>query len=296
MKKYIFFALLAAVLYALNAPFSKLLLGELPEAVMAGLLYLGAGAGMAAVGFVSRRIHKDNAREEPLDRTDLPYVIAMILLDIAAPILLMLGLSRTSAASVSLLNNFEIVATSLIAFLIFRERVSKRVWAAIVVITLSCTLLTVEDMMVGGDELTFSYGSLLVLGACLCWGVENNCTGKLSAKDPMQVVVVKGIFSGLGSLVVAFLSGERFGGSAYAVIGALLLGFVAYGLSIYFYVSAQRGLGAAKTSAYYAAAPFVGSAISLVLYRQLPTWLFCAALALMILGTILVSEKGEENS
>ncbi|MBQ8508931.1 MAG: DMT family transporter [Clostridia bacterium] len=297
MKKYIFFALLAAVLYALNAPFSKLLLGELPEAVMAGLLYLGAGIGMAAVGLVSRRARSTDVREAPLDRTDLPYVIAMILLDIAAPILLMLGLSRTSAASVSLLNNFEIVATSLIAFLIFREKVSGRVWAAIVTITLSCTLLTVEDMMVGGEELTFSYGSLLVLGACLCWGVENNCTGKLSAKDPMQVVVVKGIFSGLGSLIVAMLSGERLDGSMLAaIVGALLLGFVAYGLSIYFYVSAQRGLGAAKTSAYYAVAPFVGSAISLVLYRQLPTWLFGAALVLMIIGTILVSEKGEENS
>ena len=287
--KFIFFALLAAVLYALNAPFSKLLLEEVPPAVMAGLLYLGAGIGMALVGGV-RRLRQAAQTEAPLDRSDFPYVLAMIVLDIAAPILLMLGLSRTGAAAASLLNNFEIVATSLIAFVIFREKVSGRLWTAIGLITLSCALLSAEGVILGGEQLEFSGGSLLVLGACVCWGVENNCTGKLSAKDPLQVVVVKGIFSGIGALLTALLAGEAIPRSP-AIFGALLLGFVAYGLSIYFYVSAQRGLGAAKTSAYYAVAPFVGSAISLVLYRELPSVVFLCALAVMIVGTVLASEN-----
>ncbi|MBE6612013.1 MAG: DMT family transporter [Ruminococcaceae bacterium] len=286
--KYIFFALLAAVLYALNAPFSKLLLAELPPAAMAGLLYLGAGIGMAAVGLAGR-LGGRKQTEKPLERTDFPYVLAMILLDIAAPILLMLGLSRTSAAAASLLNNFEIVATSLIALAVFREKLSPRLWAAIGLVTISCALLSAEDVILGGETLEFSAGSLFVLGACICWGIENNCTGKLSEKDPLQVVVVKGIFSGIGSLVTAWLTGETIP-LTLSIIGALILGFVAYGLSIYFYVSAQRGLGAAKTSAYYAVAPFVGSGISLVLYREIPSIIFLGALAVMIAGTVLASE------
>jgi len=289
MMKYIFFALLAAVLYALNAPFSKLLLDAIPPAVMAGLLYLGAGIGMAAVGGI-RRMCGAKRSEMPLERSDFPYVLAMIVLDIAAPILLMLGLTRTSAAAASLLNNFEIVATSVIAFAVFREKVSGRLWAAIGLITVSCALLSAEDVILGGEVLEFSGGSLFVLGACVCWGIENNCTGKLSAKDPLQVVVVKGIFSGIGSLLTAFVVGEAIPHSPVILL-ALLLGFVAYGLSIYFYVSAQRGLGAAKTSAYYAVAPFVGSAISLVLYRELPSVVFLCALAVMIVGTVLASEN-----
>lgn len=145
-------------------------------------------------------------------------------------------------------------------------------------------------MISGGETLEFSVGSLLLLGACVCRGIENNCTGKLSAEDPLQVVVVKGIFFGIGSLLTAVMIGENipFGGAA---IGALFLGFVACGLSIYFYVSTQRGLGAAKTSAYYAVAPFVGTAISLMLYRQAPSPVFLCALAVMIAGTILPSEN-----
>ena len=279
----VFFAILAAALYALNAPVSKLLLRNVPPAMMAGFLYLGAGAGMAFMGLIRGRTGH-GARELRLTRKDLPYTLGMLALDIAAPILLMIGLTRTTAANASLLNNFEIVATSVIALAIFRERISRRLWIAIGLITLSSILLSVED----AGSLQFSLGSLFVLAACVCWGLENNCTRCLSKSDPLEIVVIKGFGSGLGSLVIGWVVGESLPlwGD---ILKILLLGFVAYGLSIYFYVYAQRELGAAKTSAYYAVAPFIGVLLSLLLFREIPGVLFFIALVIMITGTRLVN-------
>lgn len=276
-------AVLAAALYALNAPVSKLLLSRLPSTMMAALLYLGAGLGMAAIGAVQRRTGAAQ-REQPLTRRELPYTLAMVLLDVAAPILLMLGLARTTAANASLLNNFEIVATSLIALAVFREAISQKLWVGIALVTLSSMILSVED----ASSFSFSGGSLLVLLACVCWGFENNCTRRLSEKDPMEIVAVKGIFSGLGALIVAFVCGAALP-DALSIVLALLLGFVAYGLSILFYIYAQRSLGAAKTSAYYAVAPFIGVALSLALFREIPSGWFIAALIVMIAGTWCVT-------
>lgn len=285
----IFSAILAAALYALNAPLSKLLLSDVPPMMMASFLYLGAGAGMLLLGLLRRAAGKPSG-EQRLSRRDLPYTLGMIVLDIAAPILLMLGIRLTSAENASLLNNFEIVATSLIALFIFKERISRRLWLAIGLIVLSSALLTVEG---GGAEFSLSPGSLLVLLACCCWGMENNCTRMLSQSDPQEIVIVKGLGSGAGALLVALLSGESFPALRY-VPAALLLGFVAYGLSIYFYVWAQRFLGAARTSAYYAVAPFIGVLLSLVIFRQWPGWLFFLALAIMIAATVLVTRDGSE--
>jgi len=279
----IVFAVLAAAFYSLNAPFSKLLLEKVPAAMMAAFLYLGAGFGMAAVTFVERRSGRI-AREQRLTRKELPYTIGMVVLDIAAPIALMLGLRGTSAASASLLNNFEIVATSLIALAVFGERISKMLWLGIAFVTLSSGILSFES----AESLVFSSGSAFVLLACACWGLENNFTRKLSSKNPVEIVVIKGIFSGLGSLIVAFLLGERFPGLS-GMLPALALGFVAYGLSIVFYIYAQRTLGAAKTSAYYAIAPFIGAALSLIVFSEVPALNFCIALPVMIIGTVLVT-------
>lgn len=287
-RTYVIYALLAAVLYALNAPLSKLLLldGEgVGSAMMAGLLYLGAGIGMLGLGLARRvRGQYDNASpERPLNRGDLPYIIGMVLLDVAAPILLMAGLALTSSAHAALLNNFEIVATTLVALVVFREPVSARLWVAIALITVSSAILSFED----ASALAFSPGSLLVLGACVCWGIENNCTRQLSSADPLEVVVVKGLCSGSFSLVLALALGEALPRVA-TTVAILTLGFVAYGLSIFFYVRAQRGLGAARTSAYYAIAPFVSVAFSLVLFRSIPGPAFWLALAIMAVGTWLV--------
>lgn len=281
------FAILAAALYALNAPLSKVLLGQVPARMMAALLYLGAGAGMLLLRLVQKSAGKASS-EVPLTRKELPYTIAMVVLDVAAPIFLMLGLTGTSAASASLLNNFEIVATSLIALLIFRERISKRLWLAIGLVTLSSIVLSLE----GGGSLQFSLGSLLVLLACCCWGLENNCTRALSEKDPLEIVVVKGFGSGLGAMIVALVCGDQLP-QLLPALGALALGFVAYGLSIFFYIYAQRTLGAAKTSTWYAVSPFIGVGLSLVIFRQIPGLTFWLALAIMAAGAYFAATDGQ---
>lgn len=155
----------------------------------------------------------------------------------------MLGISRTSAASAALLNNFEIVATSLIALAIFHEKISGKLWLGIILVTVSSVILSIDDV----TGLEFSAGSLLVLAACVCWGFENNCTRMLSSKDPVGIVVIKGLFSGAGSLVIALCAGESMPAIADMLL-AMALGFVAYGLSIVFYIYAQRELGAARTA------------------------------------------------
>lgn len=280
----IVWALLAAALYAISSPVSKALLDDVSPTMMAALLYLGAGLGMLLPGLVRRRAGLGES-ERRLTRSDLPYTVGMIALDIAAPICLMAGLASTTSANASLLNNFEIVVTSLIALLVFGEAISRRLWLAIGLITLSSLILSFED----ASSLSFSSGSLLVLAACVCWGFENNCTRMMSQSDPLEIVVLKGFGSGLGSLAIAFAAGESIPAPPY-VLGALLLGFLAYGLSIFFYVYAQRQLGAAKTSAYYAIAPFIGAGLSLVLFRTWPEPAFWVALAIMAAGAYLAAE------
>ena len=277
----ILLALLAAALYAVNSPFSKLLLDYMPSTLMAGFLYLGAGLGMGVVALV-RKVGKPRTAEQSITKAELPYTIAMIVLDIAAPIFLLLGLSYTTAANVSLLNNFEIVATALIALAIFKEKISARLWVGIAFVVSSCTLLSFEDI----TSLRFSLGSLFILLACICWGVENNCTRKLSSKDPLQIVLLKGIFSGLGSVIIGLVIGERVT-HLWSVFAVLAVGCVAYGFSIFVYVYAQRLLGAARTSAYYAIAPFIGTLLSLVIFREMPHYTYFIALGLMILGAWL---------
>ena len=290
MKKAAFFAVLAAALYALNVPASKLLLRNAPPTMMAGFLYLGAGIGIGILGLIRSRTGQAK-KEMRLARKDLPYTLGMIVLDIAAPIFLMIGLKQTTAANAALLNNFEIVATSLIAMLFFREKISSQLWIAISLITLSSALLTVED----AGAFRFSTGSLFVLLAATCWGLENNCTRMLSRSDPLEIVIVKGLCSGAGSVIIGLTVGESFP-VARDILLILLLGFVAYGLSIYFYVYAQRDLGAAKTSAYYAVAPFIGVLLSLIIFREIPGIMFFIALGIMILGTWLINrdcKRGE---
>lgn len=283
-RKPVFFAILAAALYAVNSPFSKLLLEKLSPTMLAALLYLGAGTGLFLMGIVQKRTGAAQ-KEMPLTRRELPWTIGMVALDIAAPISLMAGLKLTSAANASLLNNFEIVATSLIAFSVFKEKITKRLFIGILLVTAASILLSVEDIR----SLSFSAGSLLILLACVFWGLENNCTKKLSSKNPLEIVVIKGFCSGAGSLGIALAVGEFSFALPHAFL-ALFLGFVAYGLSIYFYIYAQRYLGAAKTSAYYAVSPFIGTALSLVVFREIPSISFLTALAVMIAGTCFVSK------
>lgn len=286
-KAAVLLAILAASLYAISAPVSKLLLENVPPVMMAALLYLGAGLGLLTIGIIGK-ISGRVQKEQPLTRKELPYTIAMVALDIAAPIFLMVGLQMTTAANASLLNNFEIVATSLIALFLFKEAISRRLWLAIILMTLSSMILSIEDL----SSLSFSFGSLFVLLACVSWGLENNCTRVLSSKNPLQIVVIKGLGSGFGSLVLALSLGQRVTEIGY-VLTTLVLGFFAYGLSVFFYVHAQRTLGAAKTSTYYAVAPFIGVVLSLLVFRQVPSLTFLLALAIMLIGAYFASTSGK---
>jgi len=279
----ILLAILAAALYAISSPVSKILLNKVSPTMMAALLYLGAGIGMSIIGFYRKKTGKIK-EEMKITKKEMPYTVGMVVLDILAPIFLMIGLTRTTPANVSLLNNFEIVATSLIALFIFKEVISKRLWIAIILITIASIVLSIED----ASSFSFSLGSIFVLIASVCWGLENNCTRMLSVKDPLQVVVIKGFGSGFGSLLISFILKET-STDVFYIIATLLLGFVAYGLSIYFYVYAQRELGAAKTSAYYAIAPFIGVVLSFIIFSDIPTISFIAALLIMIVGTYFAS-------
>lgn len=272
-----FFAILAAALYAVNIPLSKVLLGFVQPTMMAAFLYLGAGAGLYLYGKITKE------QGEKLTKAELPYTIGMIVLDIAAPILLMLGLERTNSANASLLNNFEIVATSLIALLAFREKLSKWLATAIVLVTAASVALSYE----GAGSFRFNTGSLLVLAAACCWGLENNCTRMLSNKSSVQITTIKGIFSGLGSLIVALIVGENIPQVIW-ILAVMVLGFVAYGLSINFYIKAQKELGAAKTSAYYSVAPFLGVLFGVFLLGERPGVQFYVGLVIMTGATVLL--------
>lgn len=276
----VIYALLAAVFYALNTPFSKILLNDVPATFMAAFLYMGAGLG---VGIMYLFHIKKEDKIERLTKKDFPYTIGMIILDILAPIFLMIGISIGSASNASLLGNFEIVATTVIALLIFKETVSEKLWTAIVFITLSSIMLSFE----GSGSFQFSYGSLFVILATSCWGLENNCTRKISDKSTYEIVVLKGVFSGGGSFLIAMVIGEQLPNVKY-ILFAMVLGFVAYGLSIFLYIRAQRDLGASKTSAYYAVAPFIGAFLTFVVNGEKLTWVYFVALIFMLIGSVFV--------
>lgn len=273
-------ALLAATFYAINTPFSKVLLEKVTPTFMASFLYLGAGTGVGIMYLLNSKKEKNI---EKLSKTDLPYTVGMIVLDILAPIFLMIGINIGSASNASLLGNFEIVATALIALLIFKEIVTSRLWIAIGFITLSSILLSFE----GSGSFKFSLGSLFVILATCCWGLENNCTRMISNKSTYEIVILKGIFSGTGSFIIAIILGENISEIKYILL-SMMLGFVAYGLSIFLYIRAQRELGAAKTSAYYAIAPFIGTFLSFAVDKDRLTKVYFIGLIFMIIGSVIV--------
>ena len=277
----IIFAILSSALYAINIPLSKLLLNDTPPTMMASYLYLGAGLGVGILFLLTK--NKENKNSEKYTKKDLKYVIGMIILDIIATILLMFGLLDSASSNASLLNNFEIVCTSLIALFIFKEQISKKMWVAIILITISSFVLSFNDI----TTFKLSWGAIYVLLATLCWGLENNCTRNLANKNVYSVVTIKGIFSGLGSLIVALVLKEQFPDFIYIVL-AMILGFIAYGLSIFFYILAQGEIGASKTSAYYSVAPFIGALLSFIILKESLSITYFIGLLIMIIGTIIV--------
>ena len=284
-RKGILLAVLAASLYALSIPVSKILLGYVPSIMMAAFLYIGAGVGMFFT-IAAKKLFNLKRKEKHLTKKEIPYIIILIFFDIVAPISLMLGLKLTTASNASLLNTFEIVITSLIALFFFKTKIHPRVWAGIVLITGSSIILSLNNV----NDLSFSYGSLLVLLSCICWGFENNITKKISAKNPKEIVMIKDIFAGIGSLIIALLIGER-SNAYWAILITMFLGFVAYGLSSMAYIYSQRSLGAPKASLYYAVAPFVGVILSFLIFRDKIGLTFIISLIIMLIGAWLAASN-----
>lgn len=280
-------ALTAALLFGISAPLSKLFLGEIAPISLAALLYLGSGLGLLAVRFLRRANRQASADEAGIKRSDAGWLAGAIFTGgVAAPILLMLSLQRTPAATASLLLNFESSATALVAALIFREAVSRRVWLAAGLITLASIALSVEINAVWG----FSLGALGILVACLMWGFDNNFTRCISAKDPLAIVTIKGLAAGSFSLLMAGLLAEPLP-ALPLVLGAMLVGFFCYGISIVLYIRALRDLGAARTSTLFGIAPLAGMLLSFMIFREFPGILFWIALPLMAVGTFLLVKE-----
>ncbi|WP_024279866.1 DMT family transporter [Xanthobacter sp. 126] len=289
MNTGIVFALVSAGLFGASTPLAKLLLGAIDPWMMAGLLYLGAGAGLAAV-HLSRAALRLPAVEAPLRRTDVPWLALVILAGgVLGPLLLMFGLARTDGASASLLLNLEGVATMAIAWIAFRENVDRRLLLGALAILAGVALLSWQG------RATLDLGAVLIAGACLCWGIDNNLTRKLSSADPVQIAMLKGLIAGTINLVIALGHGAAFP-SAGAVAAAAVVGFFGYGVSLALFVLALRHLGTARTGAYFSLAPFVGALLAIALLGEALTPQLVIAGLFMALGLWLhLSEQHEHE-
>jgi drug/metabolite transporter (DMT)-like permease len=284
-------ALAAAVLFGASTPFAKLLLADAAPQLLAGLLYLGSGLGLGIV-WVRARYFAAGARETPLTRRNVPWLVGAIVFGgLLGPLLLMIGLTQTPASGASLLLNLEGVFTALLAWFVFRENFDRRIALGMLSIVAGGLALSWEGRLAWGGLA----GPLAVTGACLCWGIDNNLTQKVSAGDPVQIAMLKGLVAGSVNTVLALLLGASFP-DLPSVAGALTLGFFSYGVSLVFFVLALRHLGTARTGAYFSTAPFVGAALSLAIFRERPTPLFIVAAALMALGVWLhLTERHEHE-
>lgn len=281
-------ALLAAFLFGASAPLAKLLLGQIEPVPLAAFLYLGAGVVLLALRIPGWARRRSGQREARLRREDLGWLAGSVLAGgVVAPIVLLFSLRVTAAATASLLLNFETVATTLIAVLAFKEAVGGRAWLAIGLITLASILLTINFEAGWG----FSLGALGIIAACLLWGLDNNFTRNISAKDPLIITTIKGLVAGTVSLGLALALGNQLPKPAIA-LGAMVLGSLSYGLSIALFIRAMRGLGAARTSALFGTAPLAGVILSLFIFHEMPSLLFVAALPLMMIGMyVLIREQ-----
>jgi drug/metabolite transporter (DMT)-like permease len=257
----ILLALMSAILFGASTPFAKLLLGSVDPWTMAGLLYLGAGVGLAAV-HLSRGVLRLPAIEAPLRRSDMPWLALVIASGgIAGPLLLMFGLMRTDAAGASLLLNLEGLATMGIAWVVFHENVDRRLLLGAFCIIGGAALLSWQG------QSSFHWGAILIVGACICWGVDNNLTRKLSSADPVQIAMLKGLLAGTVNLLLTLANGAEL-----PPVGILLavcaVGFLGYGVSLALFVLGLRHLGAARTSAYFSLAPFVGAILAVAMLGE----------------------------
>jgi drug/metabolite transporter (DMT)-like permease len=281
-------ALFAALLFGASTPLAKLLLGHMAPAVLAGLLYLGSGIGLLTWFMTRRAILRQDTAGAHLTRGDLPWLAGAIACGgVLGPLLLMVGLARTSADSASLLLNLEGVFTALIAWFAFRENFDSRIALGMALITGGGLTLSWG----GRPDLAQWLGPMAVIGACLCWALDNNLTRRISAADAAQIAGIKGLVAGLVNLGIAYSLGNALPGSALAC-SAALVGLLGYGVSLMLFIVALRHVGAARTGAYFSLAPFCGAALALVLLHEPVGALFWLAALLMAAGIALhLSER-----
>lgn len=283
-------ALLAAVLFGASAPLSKLLLGEVQPIPLAAFLYFGSGTGAFLMLLFQRLRNAGRVEEAQISRSDLPWLAGALLAGgVAAPILLLFSLNRTPASTASLLLNFESVATTLIAVLFFMESIDRRIAWSIGLVTLASILLSWT-----GNKWGLSLGALGVIGACFLWGLDNNFTRHISAKNPLIIVGIKGLGAGTCSLGLSLLLRHPMPGLRYALL-AMLLGAISYGISIQLFILAMRAMGAARTSTLFGTAPLVGVILSIFILRETPTLLFWAALPFMLAGAWLMLTENHDH-
>ncbi len=274
-------ALASAALFGASTPFAKLLLGAVDPWLLAGLLYLGSGVGLALVQ-LARRPLGIGAAEAPLRRADLPWLLLVVLAGgVTGPVLLMFGLAHTSAASAALLLNLEGLATMAIAWVVFRENVDRRILLGALAILGGAVLLSWQ-----GGPAGLGWGAPLIAGACLAWGIDNNLTRNLSGADPVQIAMLKGLAAGAVNLGLALARGAAWPDLA-TLLGAGLIGFLGYGVSLTLFVLALRHLGTARTGAYFSTAPFIGGAIAVVVFADPITVRLLGAAVLMAIGIAL---------
>ena len=281
-------ALVSAVLFGATTPVAKQLLEGASPLLVAGLLYLGSGIGVSLLRIVQDRGWSPTS----LARSDWPWLAAATIAGgVVAPALLMVGLTRADAATASLLLNLEAVLTALLAWFVFREATSRRVVLGFFAIFLGGLLLAWPTELASPGR---SLGLLLVAGACLCWGLDNNLTRRISAADSRVIAGIKGLVAGSTNTALALGLGATLPAPQY-LAGTLVLGFLGYGVSLVLFIVALRHLGTARTGAYFATAPFIGTALAVLLYGQPVTAAFWLAAVLMGLGVWLHATEHHEH-
>ncbi len=277
-------ALCAALLFGVSTPLAKLLLGHVPPVTLAGLLYFSAGIGLLAWRLLPHMTRAAASHDEaPLSRADLPWLAGAIAAGgVIAPILLLIGLHTTQAATASLLLNLEGVLTAALAWLLFHENINRRVATGMALIATAGVLLSWE----GKPELGWPLGAVAIAAACLGWAIDNNLTRHVSAADPVQVAGIKGLVAGTVNLTIAALTGWSRPGAG-VIAAAALVGLLGYGISLALFVWALRHIGAARTGAYFSTAPFVGAIAAFVIFPEAPGWLFWAGGGFMLAGVWL---------
>ena len=285
----ILFALLSAALFGSSTPLAKVLLGSVSPWMMAGLLYLGAGVGLSFI-HLSRRALGLPRVEAPLRRSDLPWLALVIGTGgVLGPLLLMFGLLRTPASGASLLLNLEGLATMTIAWVVFHENVDRRLLLGAAAILAGALLLSWQG------EASFNWGAVLIAAACLCWGIDNNLTRKLSSADPVQIALIKDSVAGIVNTGLALVQASALP-HVRTIAAVSLVGLLGYGVSLVFFVLGLRDLGTARTGAYFSLAPFVGAILSVLLLHDPVSWRLFVAGVLMAVGLWLhLSERHEHE-